>query len=289
MIREQWRDLLIDDTSRLEWLEEGIVIDRQCAPSAQDRELEVRDQVAAPFVQSTEAAVKEAARHHMRAAMLRRVAAVMRGLNQVPADRRVVVDAGCGFGWHWIDAARAARDTRFLLIDFSAMNLRVCRELLPLRDYPNVLCIQTSATDLPLRDGIATLYWSVQVFQHLRREARKRAFAELKRVLAAGGSYYLAWIRPVPAMRLVYALFGRKYHVRGDTPYGLYLDRFDESVEAEVRNELPGGHVTRSESLFHPELRLRPRATSLAAVDAILSTSPLGKIIARQAEYSGRK
>jgi SAM-dependent methyltransferase len=280
-----WRQFFIDDENRLQWQGDGIVVDRRAVVDTQKTELELRDSVAAPFVTSGQAAVREATGHHARGVMLRRAQQMVAAAGR----NGLVVDVGCGFGWHWMDIAVARPDLRFILIDFSAVNLRVCRNLMPFSEHSNVLCVQASAVDLPLRAGVARLAWTVQVLQHLHPEDREKALAEMERILVYGGSFYVAWLRPVPLMKIVYRVAGKKYHVAGDTPSGLYVDRFDAAIETELRRVFPAGRVTLSESIFHPELRIRPRSRWAGALDAAISSMPLGRLAARQAEFSGRK
>ncbi len=280
-----WSDYFVADETRLLWQDDGIVVDRRVVADGQVAELELRDSVAAPFVTSPQAAIHEATRHHARGPMLARASE----LADAAGKDGVILDAGCGFGWHWIDLSLARPDLRFILLDFSAVNLRVCRNLMPFSRHPNVLCVQASALDLPLRDEVVSVAWTVQVLQHLHPQQRARAFEELRRVLRVDGTYYIAWLRRVPMTKAVFRLFGKRYHEQGETSYGLYLDRFGTAVEAELRRVFPSGVITLSESLFHPELRLRPRSRWLAPIDALLSASPAGTLMARQAEFRGRK
>jgi len=281
----EWRDYFVDGDARLIWQVDGIVADRRVMADGQAAELELRDSVAAPFLADRAAAVREATRHHARGPMLARAEEIA----SAAGKDGVILDVGCGFGWHWIDLSLARPDLRFILLDFSAVNLRVCRNLMPFSRHPNVLCVQASALDLPLRDDIVSVAWTVQVLQHLHPEQRAMALREIDRVLRSEGEFYVAWLRPVPMMKAVFRLFGKRYHEAGETSYGLYLDRFGPGIEAELREVFSSGHTSLSESLFHPELRLRPRNRWSGRIDAALSTSPLGSLLARQAEFRGRK
>jgi SAM-dependent methyltransferase len=280
-----WEELLSEEPGRLQWSAEGIVVDQRLTAAGQSDEREMRDAVAAPFVASREQATYEVSGHHSRGVMLRRA---RRMVESVPVDG-VIVDVGCGFGWHWIELSRARPDVRFILVDFSAVNLRVCRNLMPFQVHRNVICLQASAGDLPIRSEAVSALWTVQVLQHLPPQNRAKALVELARILGSGGAFYVAWLRPVPLLRLIYALAGKRYHLTGNTSYGLYLDRFGPEVSAELHRVFPSGRITYSESLFHPELRCRPRSCWVGNLDEMVSSTPLCRAIARQTEFSGCK
>ncbi|HUP47636.1 MAG TPA: class I SAM-dependent methyltransferase [Thermoanaerobaculia bacterium] len=287
-IPSAWQALFAD-AGRLHEVADGILADSRCRPAfAQKEEVDLRDAVAEPFFRSPGAAVAEAARHHSRGVMLRRAREqVARVTSRTAAGERIIVDLGCGFGWHWVDLSAENPTIRFVLIDFSMTNLRVCRTLMPVERHSNVLCVQASILDLPLREAVADLAWSVQVMQHMAGPERALALHGMKRLLKPGGAFYVAWLRDVPAVRALYALAAKRYHRRGRTPLGLHLDRFDDSIRDELLAVFPSGRISRSESLFHPELRLRPPAVWIGGLDLALSGSPLGGLLARQAEFSG--
>lgn len=279
-------DPILLNNGRLRYNEPGIIVDSHCVPAGgQEQEHQLRDDVARPYLRSREEAVREATRHHSKGVMLRRARQAVQ-LARAASPEPVIVDLGCGFGWHWIDLAREHQDVRFLLVDFSMVNLHVVRNLMPFQSTPNVLCLQASIVDLPLKDAVASYVWTVQVLQHLHAQPRMAALAQVRRILMRGGGFYIAWLRTVPLIRTLRRLVGRSYHTSGMTPYGLYLDRFTPGVAAEIRSILPEGVVSFSESLFHPDARFR--AGSLGAADLGLSATPLARLLARQAEVSGK-
>jgi SAM-dependent methyltransferase len=270
---------------RVSEAEAGIYVDRLCMPApGQEDEHRLRDAVATPYLESREAAIREATHHHSRAVMLQRASHAVRSAVTASAEP-VVVDLGCGFGWHWVALAAAHPGVRFVLVDFSLVNLRVARNLMPYDEYPNVVCVQASILDMPFADAVAHLAWSVQVMQHLQPQEVTLALEEMKRILAPGGAYYIAWVRPVPAIKVLRKLLGRGYHVSGRTPYGLYLDRFTSPVRDRVLASLPEARIALSECLFHPELRVR--AGAFGSLDLLISRSPVGPLLARQAEVTG--
>jgi len=287
-ILADWQRFFLQ-ADRVHEIADGILVDRRCKPArGQEEERHLRDAVAEPFLKSAEVAIREATRHHSKEVMLRRARQqVAKALTSPAGTERIVLDLGCGFGWHWTELSARNPSVRFILMDFSIPNLRICRMLMPVERHPNVLCVQASILDLPIRDAVVDLCWSVQVMQHIPKSERMIAFREMRRVLKPGAAFYIAWLRQVPAVKAMFALFRKRYHRNGETPQGLYLDRFDDSIRDELRTLFPSGATSRSESLFHPELKLRPRARWIGAIDMALSDSPLGGAFARQAEFSG--
>jgi SAM-dependent methyltransferase len=256
--------------------------------AAQEPELKVREEVASSFVRSPALAMREALRYHSRVVMGRRAHQVLLELeNRGPGQDRLLVDLGAGFGWHWVELAARFRSVQFLLVDFALSSLRVCRALMPFDAYPNVLCLHADIADLPLADRQTDYCWSVQACQHLPPEKRLRCFGEIKRILKGQGGFYLGWLRAVPAIRLVYKLLGKTYHVKGRTAGGTYLQRYDAEVARELEQLFPATSLTYSETLFHPDLLWAPSGSLIGTVDSWLGSTRLAPLLARQAEIWG--
>jgi len=251
-------------------------------------ELKTRELAAAPFLGSSQRALREANRHHSWGVMRERARKVLQEIvgSKAPSES-VLVDLGSGFGWQWRDLALEYARVQFVLVDFSLTNLLVCRSLMPFREYPNVLCVHADLVDLPLEDATADYCWSVQVLQHLPRDKRYRGYREIKRVLKPGGRLYLAWVRPVPLVRLAYALLRKTYLERGSTANGMFLQRFNEDTWRELCEQFDDVRLTYSETLFHPDLHWAPRSRVAAWLDQCLGRTPLARLLARQAEVWG--
>jgi|GEM_PF-2574593 len=255
---------------------------------SQDAERRWRDRLASPFLETVEDAVREANRYHSRGVMRRRAREVLDELVRSSADSEpLLLDLGSGFGWQWRELARVFAQVRFILVDFVLTNLLVSRRLLPFADYPNVLCLHADIADLPLRDRLADGCWSVQAFQHLPPERRRSGLEEVKRIVKPGGSCHLTWVRSVPAAKFVHRLFGKSYHEQGLAVSGMHFYRFDERIEAEVRQTFRDVRLTYSETLFHPDLHLAGAGPIAAWLDRQLAASPLASVLARQIEIQG--
>jgi SAM-dependent methyltransferase len=99
------------------------------------------------------------------------------------SDADDVVDVGCGPGSAVREAAR--RGARVTGVDPAPVMLRVARALT--RDRPGISWVEGTAEDLRLRDGSATVVWSLATIHHWLDVTA--GLAEVKRVLAAGGRF----------------------------------------------------------------------------------------------------
>jgi ubiquinone/menaquinone biosynthesis C-methylase UbiE len=103
-----------------------------------------------------------------------------------PGDR--VVDVGCGPGRFLREAAE--RGAEAVGVDPSAQMRRLAARFTPARLRPRVTVLDGSAERLPLEDGSATVAWAVASVHHWSDV--DAGLAELRRVLAPGGSLLLA-------------------------------------------------------------------------------------------------
>lgn len=278
---EAGRDLVIDSN--------GIVRDVEVRGGVgQESERQKRESAAAPFLRSSKQAVREAVRYHSRGVMRARARQVLEEMSEsVLQTEAVLVDLGAGFGWHWVDLAREFSSVRFVLVDFAITNLLICRTLMPYHEYPNVLCIHSDISELPVEDFTVDYCWSVQVLQHLPPEKRRTVFHKISRLLKPHGRFYFGWLRSVPLVRSVYALFRKPYHEVGSTIGGMYLQRFDEEIRGELSAEFGHVDLTLSETLFHPDLRWAPSSRIIGALDLWLGRTPVARLLARQVEIWG--
>ncbi len=284
----EWSQILRSRTGRpLEIDGNGIAWNAEFSGSAgQADELKTREQAAAPFLGSSEQALREAVRHHSRGVMRRRARQILEDLAEsTQGAEAVMVDLGSGFGWHWVGLAKEFASVKFVLVDFAATNLRICRTLMPFHEYPNVLCLHSDVTAVPLEDHVVDCCWSVQVLQHLPPEKRRIGFQEINRLLNQQGRFYFAWLRSVPLARFAYALFGKPYHQRGFLDERTYLQRFDNEIHKELIAEFGPSRLTYSETLFHPDLRWAPSSRLIGALDLWLGKTRLARLLARQVEF----
>ncbi|MDQ7822530.1 MAG: class I SAM-dependent methyltransferase [Candidatus Eremiobacteraeota bacterium] len=268
---------------------DGIMKVKRTIETSNGQELEhaIRDNVAMTFLESdVDNAVDEAKNHHSNFVMKKKVNSIMRMLKHSSGDESLLIDLGCGFGWHWVEAARENSRFRFLLVDFSLNNLLVARKLMPFDRYPNVLCLQSDILHLPIISHMADFIWSVQVMQHLPQDKRKRTLNEMKRIGKPLCRFYIAWIRSVPLIELIYSILRRKYHKKGILSSGMFFQRYDREVEEEFNN-LFSVKKSYSEGLFHPELRLISKNNLVGIIDDLICSTFLGYLCARQIEIWG--
>lgn len=107
-----------------------------------------------------------------------------------------VLDLGCGTGSLAIRLAEAAPGAEVVGIDPDPEVLRRARDKAA-RAGVEVRFEEGDATWLPYRDGTFDRVVSSLVFHHLGPEAKRRAAAEIVRVLCPGGELHVAdWGRP---------------------------------------------------------------------------------------------
>jgi malonyl-CoA O-methyltransferase len=114
-------------------------------------------------------------------------AALLRGLDHLPAEPGVVVDLGCGTAQLTIDLATRFPAATVLGIDFSGPMLDAARRRLG--DAPLPL-VRGNVYALPLGDASIDLLVST-ISYHWYLEER-RALAEIRRVVRPGGRFVLA-------------------------------------------------------------------------------------------------
>jgi ubiquinone/menaquinone biosynthesis C-methylase UbiE len=96
-----------------------------------------------------------------------------------------VLEVACGTGRTGAQLLRALPDTRYTGVDLSPFYIEVARERL--RGAGRVSLVTANAEALPLADQSFDAVCSVYLFHELPRNARRRVFAELRRVLRPGG------------------------------------------------------------------------------------------------------
>ena len=100
-----------------------------------------------------------------------------------------ILDVGCGTGRTLLQLSRALPDQRYVGIDLSPFYLERARELL--REVPDRSLLCENAEALPFRDGWFDVVTTTYLFHELPAGARRRAMAEMCRVLRPGGLFVL--------------------------------------------------------------------------------------------------
>jgi ubiquinone/menaquinone biosynthesis C-methylase UbiE len=111
-----------------------------------------------------------------------------------------VLEVGCGSGAYTTFVARAVgTEGRVCALDIQAAMLRRLRQKLSRpehQDIQNVELYEKSAYDLPFDDGIFDVVYMITVLQEIPDP--RRALAEAKRVLKAGGKLAVSEFLPDP-------------------------------------------------------------------------------------------
>jgi ubiquinone/menaquinone biosynthesis C-methylase UbiE len=126
-----------------------------------------------------------------------------------------VLDLGCGTGTLTVEIQRACPEARVVGIDGDPKALAIARRKVE-RAGVRVELDQGFADALPYADGSFDRVVSSLVFHHLSRPTKERAFAEILRVLAPGGSFHLLDFGPPVAWweRALTPLFFRSPEAR---------------------------------------------------------------------------
>ncbi len=119
---------------------------------------------------------------------------VMRRQALVPLARRFanekaprILDVACGTGRTLAQLRRALPQAELLGVDLSPYYLSVARDVLA--GGPAVELVAGNAEALPLPDGSVDAVVSVFLFHELPRNARRRVWTEVARVLRPGGTF----------------------------------------------------------------------------------------------------
>ena len=96
-----------------------------------------------------------------------------------------ILDVGCGTGRTLAQIAAALPGHQYFGVDLSPFYLAEARSTLA--DVPEVSLVVENAEQLPFRDGYFDVVTSTFLLHELPRRARRRAIAEMARVLAPGG------------------------------------------------------------------------------------------------------
>lgn len=100
-----------------------------------------------------------------------------------------ILDVACGTGRTLLQLARALPGHRYVGVDLSPFYLEHARRLL--RDVPEVTLLAENAERLPFRDDWFDIVTTTYLFHELPGPARRRAMAEMRRVLRPGGLFVL--------------------------------------------------------------------------------------------------
>lgn len=96
-----------------------------------------------------------------------------------------VLEVACGTGRAGAQLLRALPDSQYTGLDLSPYYVDVARERLA--EFPGARFVAANAESLPFGDGTFDAVCSVYLFHELPRNARRRVWSEMRRVLRPGG------------------------------------------------------------------------------------------------------
>ena len=152
-------------------------------------------------------------------------------VRRVDAREGVVLDLGCGTGR--ITGALVALGRPIMAVDYSEACLQ--RMLARTQGAP-VLAVQSDIRRLPVKDGVAGAATCIETYSQFRPDDRARILAELRRVLAPGGTLSISAFNYNVVFRL-WSLLGNEGARQGEHMLGgdYHYQRFTKS---EIRREL---------------------------------------------------
>ena len=230
----------------------------------------------------------EVGKHHSIAVMDNEID---RFLEKIP-ENGLILDIGGCWGWHWRRLAEKRPDVIVIIIDFIGENLFHAQKLLGSLVGSQIFLMKADATDLPFVfseyftgfEGI----WSVQTLQHIPNCAK--AIKEVERVLRKGGVFINYSLHKTPLIRLIYFLFRKNFHTKGQILGLFYLERANKKQIGEIGNIFKQQvHKRYTECLFHPDLRFTGagvKGSISASIDSVLADLPWCSFwIARQQSF----
>jgi len=110
---------------------------------------------------------------------------ITRFAREHPGERLRILEVACGTGRTLAQIAATLPRHQYVGVDLSPFYLEKARE--DLREVPEVTLLAENSEHLPFVDGYFDVVTSVYLFHELPRAARRRALAEMVRVLKPGG------------------------------------------------------------------------------------------------------
>ena len=263
----------------------GIYSGQRHLNNSQSEEIILRERVANKSYSNY---LDEIAKHHSIPVMDYEVE---RFLKHIPQNGLILDVGGC-WGWHWRHIAEKRPDVNVVLIDFVHANLGHAKNVLGSLIGSQIVLMEADATDLPFViddeftgfDGV----WTVQTLQHIPNF--ELAVNEVRRVLVKGGRFVNYSLHKTPINRLIYFLFGKKYHIEGEVTGAFYLSKAGKK-HAEIIERIFNRRVKSrfTECIFQPDFKVTftgRKNNKLGSFDAWLGELPwIGYWIGRQLSF----
>ena len=161
--------------------------------------------------------LKRISRHHSIPVMDYEVKRILRRLD----GHAIILDIGGCWGWHWRDILSLRPNVKVVIIDFVRQNLLHAKNILQELVNQQVFLVHADALQLPFNQDSFDLAWTVQAFQHIPEF--NKAVNEVYRVLLRGGIFINYSLNRAYAMALIYKIFGKHYHIEGETEWTVVM------------------------------------------------------------------
>jgi len=141
-----------------------------------------------------------------------------------------VIETGCGPGWESNRLLTEFGARLVVATDFSLGMLQDAK-----RNYPQLLCVQVDARNLPFRDGCVDVVYSNCMYHHIPVEDRQKVLTESLRV--ARKSVLLKDIAGFrnPGLNLLYRIY---YSIVDGSAYRFTAEKWEQFLSPWIRTSL---------------------------------------------------
>lgn len=218
-------------------------------------------------------------------------AEVEKFMEDIPKNGWILDVGGC-WGWHWRNIHFSRPDVKIVILDLVRENLYHAKNILKDNIDKNIFLFHGNALSLEFGNNVFDGVWSVQTTQHIPNY--KGVVLEVFRVLKSGGIFIDYNLNTASLTRLIYQLFGKRYHLEGDINGSFFLRRVNEKTKSVILEIFGNDFRTRNtEILFSPELGFPiggKEKSILGKIDSLLSCyGRFWSLIARQSSFHVRK
>ena len=134
----------------------------------------------------------------------------------------LILDVGGCWGWHWRKLFSYRPDIKVIILDFVKENLLHAKKILGNKINKNFFLVHGDGTNLNFEDNTFDGWWSVQTLQHIPNF--EKATKEAWRVLKKGGHFANYSLNNQLMIKIIWFLFGKKYHTSGHVKNQFYLE-----------------------------------------------------------------
>lgn len=205
----------------------------------------------------------------------------------------IILDLGGCWGWHWRNITNVRPDLTIVIVDLIRDNLIHAKTILKNKiSNGNIFLVHGNACSLKFKANCFDGVWSVQTTQHIPNY--DKVCSEVYRVLKDKGIFSDYGLNNALIVRIIYNLFGKKYHLDGKILDKFYLRRVNNDVFNILKKVFKNNISIRyTELLFTPDIGLSlggKEKSFIGKIDSYISGKGwIRKLIARQCSTHATK